>query len=185
MIFKSIFSTNSPSQCYFSSSNVFSITSATIRFWRFALLLLNGLSAAVVHVSILRFSFICQYPSLLISPSSSFKKRLGGPKYDIHIKNVLRIISSLLLVLISLAAEYLVNVSIKCRILYGLCLCSFKTKHSVSLNLFPRVNLTTGQRGGLLILRQTEQESQTSRIRSKNSLSLKTLLPLTKNINLF
>ena len=133
-----------------------------------------------MHVSIFSFSFVCLYPSLLNSPPLSLKKCLGGPKYDIHIENMLWIISSLLLVLISLAAEYLVDV---CRIQYCLCPCSFKSRDTVSLNLFPRVNPTTGLRGYFLNLRQTEQESQTSQIRSRNSLSLKALLLLIKDIN--
>ena len=79
---------------------------------------------------------------------------------------MLWIISSFLLVLISLGVEYQMDVSIKCRIQYWLCLCSFKYRHTVSFNLFPIVNPTTGRRGGFLNLRQTEQESQTSWIRS-------------------
>ena len=138
---------------HFSSSHIFSIASATLR-------LLNGLSSALVHISIFSFSFICQYPLLLNSLPLSLKKRLEGLKYDIHIKNMLQITSAHFLVLISL-----VDVSIKCRIQYWLCPCSFNSRHTVSLNLFSKVNPTLGQGRGLLNLRQTEQKSQKSLIR--------------------
>ena len=95
---------------------------------------------------------------------------------------MLQIISSLSLVLISLEAEYLIDVSIKCRIQYWLWPCSFKSKYTMSLNLFQRVNPTLGQWGGLLNFKQTEQESQTSQIISRGSLLLKALLPLTEDI---
>ena len=53
---------------YFSCSYALSITLPTMRLWHSTVQLLNGLSAAVVHVSIFSFSFICQYSSLLNSP---------------------------------------------------------------------------------------------------------------------
>ena len=66
------------------------------------------------------------------------------------LKNMLWVIFSLLLVLISLAAEYLIDMSIKCRIQYWLCPCSFESTNTESLNLFLRVNSTTGLRGDFL-----------------------------------
>ena len=140
------------SYSHFSSSNVFFhylsyyqivVFHNTIAEWTF-----HSCSACFsiqffIHLSV---SFIVKL---------SLKTHLGGPKYYIHIKNMLQIISSLLLVLISLAAEYLVDVSIKCRIQYWLYSCSFKSRHMVWLNLFLKVN-PTGQRRGLLNHSQTE-----------------------------
>ena len=96
---------------------------------------------------------------------------------------MLQKISSLLLILNSLVAKYQVDVSIKYRIQYWLCPCSFISGHIVSLNLFPRVYHTADQRGGFLNLRQTQRESQIFWIRFTNTLPLKALLPLTKDIN--
>ena len=184
-ILKSIFALTTQASAiscsHFSLSNVFSVTSATIRLWLFTVPLLKGISTTVVHISIFSFSLTCQYPSLLNSPPLSLKNRLGRPKYDNLTKNVAgNFFTSYSL--FSPAAEYLVDISIKCRIQYWLCLYFIKSKHTVSLKLFLRGNPSTGLRG-FLNRRQTEQESQTSRIRSRNSLSLSVLLPLTKDIN--
>ena len=75
------------------------------------------------------------------------KKHLGCPKY-VNVKNMLWIISSLL-VLISQVAEYLVDVSIKCRIQHWLCPYFFKSRNTMSLNLLPKVDPTTGWRAFL------------------------------------
>ena len=63
MILKCIFGTNIPIQDYFWLTfliNIFSIDSATIKYWHSTVPLLNRISAAVVHVSIFNFSFICR-----------------------------------------------------------------------------------------------------------------------------
>ena len=64
-----------------------------------------------IHLSV---SFIVKFSPIVT------QKTLRS-KNDIHIKDMLQIISSFLLVLISRAAEYLVDVSIKCRIQCWLC----------------------------------------------------------------
>ena len=103
--------TSDISGSHFSSSKVFSIASATIRLCHFTVLIAEWTFCSCSACFNIQF-FLHQYPSLLNSPSLSLKEWLGGPKYDIHIKNMLQIISSLFLVLISLAVEYLVDVSI-------------------------------------------------------------------------
>ena len=136
MILKSIFSTNSPSICYF---------------WLTFLILISSISSATI-------SGIPQYYccsahfniQFFIRLSASFPWHppppncLGSTKY-IHIKIMLEKIYFLLLCL----AEYLVDVSIKCRIHYWICSHSFKSRHTVSLNPSGRANPSTGWRGFL------------------------------------
>ena len=147
MILKNIFRTNGPNQCYFWF--IFLILKCIFHcFSYYQIVAFHStivewtLCSCCASFNIQFFIHLLEFFIVKFSPIVT-QKHLGGLKCDIHIKHMLWIISSLLLVLISLTAEYLV--SIKCRIQYWLCLCSYKSRHTVSLNLFPRVNSITGK----------------------------------------